>query len=95
MLGVQVSRVDVVERFLLREALFLLREAEGGARELHEVFGVALVHDREVRGESGGGAELAEQAVAGGVERAAVHARGWRIPPAARRGRAFPARRGA
>jgi hypothetical protein len=62
-LGVDVARVQVVERFLLREALGGLGEAEGAARELHQVLGVALVHDREIGREAGGGAELAEQAM--------------------------------
>ena len=44
-----------------------------GAAELHEVFGVALVEDREVGGEAGGGAEAAEEAVGGAVEGSAMH----------------------
>ena len=94
LLGVEVPRIDVVQRFLFRESLFLLAEAEVAAGELHEIFGVALVHDGEVAGEAGLGAELAEQAVAGGVKRSALDARRRRARRAARRGRASRARRG-
>jgi hypothetical protein len=74
MLGVHVARVDVVQRLLLGEALGAVAEPELGARELHEILGVALVEDREVAGEAGLGAEAPEEAVGGAVERAAVHA---------------------
>src|SRR6185437_10639081 len=70
---VQVARVDVVQCLLLREPLLLLAVAEVGARELHQVFGVALVHDREVAGQARLGAELPEQPMAGGVEGPALH----------------------
>ena len=75
LLGVDVAGVDVVERFLLGEPLGLLGVAECGARELHQILGVALVHDREVRRQAAGGAVLAERAVAHAVKRAAVHPR--------------------
>ena len=61
-LGVEVARIYVVERFLLRESFFLAAESEAGARELHQILGVALVHDGEVasrarpRGRSAGAA---------------------------------------
>ena len=74
-LGVEMPRIDVVQRLLLREPLFLLAEAEAVAGELHQVFGVALIHDREVAREAGGRSELPEQTVARRVERPALHAR--------------------
>ena len=77
-LGVEMSRVDVVQRFFFRESLFLFAVAEVGARELDEIFGVALVEDREVAREAGLGSELSEQAMASGVKRSAVHLRGRR-----------------
>ena len=52
-LGVDVARVDVVQRLLLRESLLPVAEAELRARELHQVLGVALVHDGEVGREAG------------------------------------------
>jgi hypothetical protein len=67
-----VARVEVLERFFLGKALFRIGEAEVRAGELHEVFGVALVHDGEVGGETGGGPEAAQEAVGGGVEGATV-----------------------
>ena len=74
-LGVDVARVHPVERLLLRKALVLLSDAKAGARDPHEIDGVALVHDRELRRHRRAPAELAQQAVARGVERSAVHAR--------------------
>ena len=70
-----MPRVEVVQRFLLRESLRRLAETERAARELHQVLGVALVHDGEVRGEAGRRAELSEQAMPDGVKGAAVHPR--------------------
>ena len=72
-LRVHVARIHVVQRLLLREALLLLGESERRARELHEVFGVGLVHDREVRRESRRLSEPAQQPVRGRVEGPAVH----------------------
>ena len=74
-LGVEVPRVDVVQRFLFGEPLFLLAIAEVRARELDEIFGVALIEDAEVARQAGLGSELSEEAMAGGVERPAVHFR--------------------
>ena len=74
-LGVDVARVQVVERLLLREALRRLGEAQRAAGELHQVLRVALVHDGEVGRQAGGAAELAQEPVADRVEGAAVHAR--------------------
>ena len=74
--GVDVPRVDVVKRLLLRESLdFASAIPELRAGELHQVLGVALIHDREVLGEAGGGSVAAEQPVRGGVKGPAVHAR--------------------
>ena len=72
--GVDVARVEPVERFLFRKALGRLGEPHRPPRELHEVLGVALVHDGEIAREAGGGPELAQQPVAYRVEGAAVHA---------------------
>ena len=43
------------------------------AGELHEVFGVALVHDREVGRDAGGRAEFPEETMPGAVKGAAGH----------------------
>ncbi len=68
-----MARVDVVQRLLLGEALGLVGEAAGGARERHQVGGVALVEDREIPRQPRLGAETPEETVRGAVERAAVH----------------------
>ena len=73
-LGVDVPRVEVVQRLLLRKPLRRLREAERTTGELHEVLRVALVHDREVGRQSRGPTELAQKPVADGMERPSVDA---------------------
>ncbi|MDZ7630896.1 MAG: hypothetical protein U5K74_05945 [Gemmatimonadaceae bacterium] len=42
-----------MERLLLRKASLACPEAEGGARQLHQVLGVALVEDREAFADAG------------------------------------------
>jgi len=64
-----------VEGFFFREALFLFAVAQVGAGELHEVFGVSLIHDREIARETCLGTELSEEAVPGRVERSALDSR--------------------
>ena len=61
-------------------------EPQRRAGELHQVLGVALVHDGEVGRKSRGGPELTQQSVADGVKGAAVHtcARGSYEPFSAR-----------
>ena len=54
---------------------FPLRRTRAPAGELHEIFGVALVHDGEVAREARFGSEVAQQAMTGGVERPALDAR--------------------
>jgi hypothetical protein len=63
-----------VQRLLLREAARLRREAQGGAREPHQILGVAGIHDREVPRQPRLLAEDAEQPVPGRVERPPLHA---------------------
>ena len=94
-LGVDVPRVQPVQRLLLGKALGRLAEPQRAARELHQVLGVALVHDGEVGRQAGGRAELAQQAVADGVEGATVHPRAGRAdePFGARRASRCAARR--
>ena len=71
-LGVHVAGVDVVEGLLPGKPLLGVSVAELGARELEEVGGVSLVHDREVAGEARGRPEPAEEAVGRSMESAAV-----------------------
>jgi hypothetical protein len=62
-----------VERLLLRKPLGRLAETECTAGELHQVLGVALIHDSEVRRETGRGAELSEQPMTDGMKGPAMH----------------------
>ena len=62
-----------MQRGLLGKALLLLRKPELRARELHEIFGVGLIHDREIRRETGRLSKAAEETVRCGVKGAAVH----------------------
>ncbi len=75
-LGVDAARVDVEARGLLRKAGAAAAEAETRARHVHEVLGVAAVHDREVRLHADVAGVDAEQAGGGGVEGAAPDAVG-------------------
>ena len=85
-LRVDAARVDVEAGGLLREPRAAAAEAEAGAGDVHEVFGVAAVHDREVRRHADVACVDAEQAGGGGVERPAPDAlRGAAGAVAARR----------
>ena len=72
--GVDVARVDVLERLLLGESLDLGGVAELGAGELHEIRGIALIHDGEIFREARGGSVAAQQTMRGGVESPTVYA---------------------
>jgi hypothetical protein len=77
-LGVDVPGVDVVQRLLLRKPLLLAHGAELRPRQLHQVGGVALIHDDEVTGQSRRRAEPAKQPVRRRVKRPAVDPRAGR-----------------
>ncbi len=73
-LRVDAARVHVEARGLLREARAVAADAERGARDVHEVLGVAAVEDREVRLQADVARVHAQQARGDGVERAAPDA---------------------
>ena len=72
-LAIHMARIDVVERFFFREPFFPRAEAERITGELHEIFRVALIHDRKVGRQAGRLSEAAKQLVTRRVKRAAVH----------------------
>ena len=72
-LGVDVARVDVVQRLLLRESLFLLAITEIGAGDTDAIDGIGLIHDREIAWQTRRLSEHSEQAIPGAVKGAAVH----------------------
>src|SRR4029078_5584634 len=71
-----VSRalVDVLQRLLLREARGLGGVPKLGARQLHQIGGVTLVHDGEILCQSSRLPVPSQQFVRGGVERPSVDA---------------------
>ena len=73
-LGVEVPGVDVLERLLFREALRFRGVSELSARQLHQVGGVALIHDGKILRQASSLSVATQQAVSGGVERPAVNA---------------------
>jgi len=75
-LGVDAARVHIEAGGLLGEAGAAAAEAERGAGDVHEVFRVAPVHDREVRLHADVAGVDAQQAGGRGVEGAAPDARG-------------------
>ena len=75
-LRVDAARVHVEAGGLLREAAAAAPEAQGGAGDVHEVFGVAPVHDREIGRHADVAGVDAQQARGDGVEGAAPDARG-------------------
>src|SRR5207253_6292851 len=62
-LGVDVARVDVVQRLLLRESLFLLAITEIGAGDTDAIDGIGLIHDREIAWQTRRLSEHSEQAI--------------------------------
>ncbi len=77
-LRVDAARVDVEARRLLREARAAAPQAELGAAKLHQVLGVAAVHDREVGLEADVARVHAEQPRRHRMEGAAPNARAGR-----------------
>src|SRR6266542_2176570 len=72
--GVEVPRVDVLQRLLFRETLSLRRVAELGTRELDEVGRIALIHDREILRQASRESILPEQTVRSRVKGPAEYA---------------------
>ena len=82
-LRVDAPRVDVEARRLLREPRPAAAQAEFGAGEVHEVFGVASVEDREVGLHADVAGVDAQQPGGDRVERAAPDARAGELGTAA------------
>src|SRR6266498_1962431 len=71
--GVDVPRVNVLQRFLLRKAFAFGRVSQLRPRETEEVFRISLVHDGEILGKTRCGAEPPQQPVCRRVKRSAMY----------------------
>src|SRR4051812_15755308 len=66
--------VNILERFFLGKSLGLGCVSELSARQLHEIGGIALIHDGEVFRQSGGRTVTTKKSVRSGVECPAMDA---------------------
>ncbi len=70
-LGVDVSRVHVLQCFFLRESLCLVCVTQMRARKIEQIGGVFLIHYRE----------MAREPAAGPKRRSSRCAVEWKVPP--------------